>query len=322
MTIDTVYFHITNACNLHCAYCYRDAGAHDEEEIPYAIAAETLREIVVLNPARLVLTGGEPLLRRDLLPLAHEFRAERGTTRLCLMTNGTLVKEECAASLVGSFDEIRVSIDSFREVNDVMRGPGSFDGALHGLECIMRAGGDPIAYITITRMNAAYTEEFMGFLLSRGIRQIHFSALKHAGRSNEQYAFSDYEKIKGIIEGFWQKRFGVRLQAQVEENFTCGVGKFVSISPDGSVYPCHVLEFPEFYLGNVKEESLSSLYRNSFMMKRLRALDMRRLPCYSEYLDSACGGAECMGVPARQERFRLKLKELWGKPGNPGTHPG
>jgi MoaA/NifB/PqqE/SkfB family radical SAM enzyme len=67
---------------------------------------------------KLVLTGGEPLLREDVFDLAGTFKASHTSAKLCVNTNGAGVTPECVPDLVRLFDDIRVSVDGFRPVND------------------------------------------------------------------------------------------------------------------------------------------------------------------------------------------------------------
>jgi len=89
--------------------------------------------------------------------------------------------------------------------------------------------------------------------------------------------------------------------------FNCGVGRFLTVHPDGSVYPCHLLAFPEFCVGNVREKGLYAIYQMSGLMRRLRMLRFSEIaPCAGCFKDLS-QEAGCLGTSARQRRFREEL---------------
>jgi MoaA/NifB/PqqE/SkfB family radical SAM enzyme len=111
---DTVYLHVTKAYNLRCAYCYFSAGEPNiEKELSTEAMLSVLEDVLLLSPRRVVFTGGEPLLRKDILKLAQLFKNMGDGIHLCMTTNGTLINEENAENLVKTFDEIRISSDGF-----------------------------------------------------------------------------------------------------------------------------------------------------------------------------------------------------------------
>lgn len=106
-------------------------------------------------------------------------------------------------------------------------------------------------------------KEFMRFLLRNRIVKLHLSPLKLAGRAMGRKISTECEKIKRSVAEFWQETFRLQMQSGNEEKLNCSIGRFFSINPHGSVYPCHVLSFPEFYLGNVRDDSLFSIFHGS-----------------------------------------------------------
>lgn len=220
--LDTVYLHVTKACNLRCVYCYFSAGEPMEKELSTEEMLSVLRDAYSLDPRRVVFTGGEPLLRRDVLELAQAFKNMGHGIQLCITTNGTLINQENAEGLVENFDEIRVSIDGLKEINDATRGKGTFEKVMEAFRCAIKAGGDPVAFITVTSLNLPYLEDFMRFLLRNGIFKIHVSPLKLAGRGKDDRMLCDFEEIRRIVDEFWYESFGLRLKSERKEVFNCG----------------------------------------------------------------------------------------------------
>lgn len=307
---DTIYFHVTKACNLHCAYCYFSAGESMDKELSTEEALSVLESAYLLNPRRIVFTGGEPLLRRDILKLVQAVKNIGDGIQLCITTNGTLINQKNAEDLVENFDEIRISIDGFEEINDAMRGKGTFKKVMKGFRYILNAGGDPIAFITATSLNLPYLKEFMHFLLKNGILKIHISPLKLVGRARDDKMSCDFEDTRRIVDEFWYETFGLRLKSERKETFNCGVGKFLTVDPDGAVYPCHVLAFPEFCIGNVRKQRLDLIYHNSSLMNKLRNLHFSEIVQCAECFKELSREGTCLGVRAQERNFRKQLLDL------------
>ena len=92
-----VSWNTTNACNMYCAHCYRDAGCKADEELSTAEAKELLNQIARAGFKIMIFSGGEPLMRPDILELVEH------ATRLKLIavfgTNGTLITRQMAKDL-------------------------------------------------------------------------------------------------------------------------------------------------------------------------------------------------------------------------------
>jgi radical SAM protein with 4Fe4S-binding SPASM domain len=306
-SLDTVYLHVTKACNLHCVYCYFSAGESFEKELSTEEMLMVLRDASLLNPRRIIFTGGEPLLRNDILELAQSLRKSGNDIKLCLTTNGTLINEENASDLVHSFHEIRVSIDGFGEVNEKLRGKETFEGAMNAFRCILKAGGDPVAFITVTSLNLPHLKDFMHFMLRNGILRIHISPLRLAGRARDQQIVCNPEEVERTVEEFWYETFGLHLKHETKEKFNCGVGKFLTVYPEGSVYPCHLLAFKEFCIGNVREKRLISIYTESKLMNKLRNLNFKKLAQCSECFKELSNEVTCLGTLTQRKNFRESL---------------
>lgn len=307
---DTVYLHVTKRCNLRCVYCYFSAGEPMEKELSTEEMLSVLKDVYSLNPRRVFFTGGEPLLRRDILELAQSLKNMGNNIHFCIITNGIAINEENAKDLVNNFDEIRISIDGFKEINDAMRGKGTFKNTMNAFKCMLNAGGDPIASITVTSLNLTHLEDFMRFLLRNGILKIHIAPLKIVGRSNDAKMLCNIEEVKTIVDDFWYEIFGLRLKNENKGASNCGVGKFLTVDPDGSVYPCHVLAFPEFCIGNVKEQRLDLIYHNSSLMNKLRNLHFGELSKCAECFKELSHEGTCLGVRAQNRNFRSQLVGL------------
>lgn len=119
-----VSWNITRRCNLKCLHCYISAGDADENELTTEEAMNLVEQFSELKVPLILFTGGEPLMRGDLIKLAHYAR-DKGI-RIALSTNGTLITREMASKLAeAGFSYIGVSLDSINsEFHDKFRGWG------------------------------------------------------------------------------------------------------------------------------------------------------------------------------------------------------
>ena len=130
-----VVWNTTRACNLRCVHCYASALHRSRErELTTEQGYSLLEDLAAYGVPVILFSGGEPLLRADLLELAR-FAADRGM-RAVLSTNGTLIDEHTAIQLRDAgIAYAGISLDGLERVNDRFRGvEGSFEAALNGIE--------------------------------------------------------------------------------------------------------------------------------------------------------------------------------------------
>ena len=137
-----VYFKPTGVCNLRCKMCgqYGDKGVmHDcaAEESKKILPLETWKNFVdQIAPRKPVIYvwGGEPFLYKDLLVLC-KYMVDKGLF-VSVNSNGTLMEKYAAQIVESKMSNILVSLDAFREVNDELRGKGSYDKVIAGFKAI------------------------------------------------------------------------------------------------------------------------------------------------------------------------------------------
>ncbi len=133
-----VAWEITRSCNLFCAHCRSSSTSGSyEDELSTEECFRLIDEIVEIGKPVLILSGGEPLLRRDLFQIAG-YAVEKGL-RVVMGTNGTLITEEIAAKLKAvPVSRVAVSIDfPTAELQDKFRGQaGAFQAAVSGIALI------------------------------------------------------------------------------------------------------------------------------------------------------------------------------------------
>ena len=130
--VEHLDLHVAKGCNLRCSHCAVIDGYVHGKQLGKDALFRVIDQLADLDGASVALSGGEPLVRRDL-PELLEYAS--GKAHVILTTNGMLITEEIAAQLARVGATIEISIDGSRaEIHDRIRGQGAFAATLKGIE--------------------------------------------------------------------------------------------------------------------------------------------------------------------------------------------
>jgi len=149
-----VVWNCSRRCNLRCIHCYADSeNQRYPNELTAGEARTMIDDLAQFGVPVLLFSGGEPLMRRDVLALAA-YAGSQGI-RPVISTNGTLITRRKAEEIVAAgIAYVGVSLDGIRETNDYFRGRrGAFDLALRGIRNCVAAGQKVGLRLTLTRHN-------------------------------------------------------------------------------------------------------------------------------------------------------------------------
>lgn len=181
-----VVWNVTRRCNLKCIHCYAHAtGEAAGDELSTSEGKALIDDLAAYGSPVVLFSGGEPLVRPDLLELAR-YAVDKGM-RAVISTNGTLIDSKVAGELkqVG-LSYVGVSLDGMGEVNDRFRGvKGSFDRALEGIKACRDAGIKVGLRFTINRLNVSEIPRIFDLLEDYDIPRVCFYHLVYAGRGSE-----------------------------------------------------------------------------------------------------------------------------------------
>ncbi|WP_410792310.1 radical SAM protein [Kribbella sp. C-35] len=151
--------HPTRRCNLRCRHCYSSSGPWVADTTDLEVVRRTVADARSLGYDVLAVSGGEPLLFRDLLPLlrhAHDLGMRTAVT-----TNGLLLTERRLSELVGLVDVLAISLDGRPETHNWMRGDRRAFGQMSSRLPAVRDSGLVFAFITTLTMHNAHELEFV-----------------------------------------------------------------------------------------------------------------------------------------------------------------
>jgi len=301
-----IAWEVTAACNLSCEYCRASASASpDKAELSTDEALAFIDQVAPEKPM-IIFSGGEPLLRPDLFELA-EYAREQGI-RISLATNGTLLFPEMVGKIKkAGFGRVSISLDGPEpKVHDKVRGQGSFDLAMRGIDNL-RGEVDFQINMTITRENLDQVSATMDLAERLGAVAFHLFFLVPTGRGSEEELVKpeEQDEILRWVAGECRKRslevkvtcapqYGRVMREVLTEaerkgmmGSNCLAGtNFVFVSRTGDVCPCGYLPV---VAGNVREESFSKIWESSPVFLDLRERELKGKCGRCDY-KKVCGG--------------------------------
>ncbi len=315
-----VAWELTKRCNLACKHCRaRAINKPIEGELSSEEAKAILEDIASFAQPIIILTGGEPLMREDVLDLAA-YGTQKGL-RMVLATNGTLLTRQWVDELkkVG-IKRVSVSIDgATAKSHDDFRGvPGAFDKTMAGIECLRAGGLDFQINTTVTKSNLNEIAAIGELAVRLGAVAYHIFLLVPMGRGTalrgEVISPQEYEEVlTWLVEkrNSWPiqvkatcapqyyrilrqqaKKKGEKVTFEtygldaVTRGCLAGMG-FCFISSTGSVQTCGYLEIE---CGYVRKESLSHIWVHSEVFNKLRDKRQYKGKCGQCEYWQVCGG--------------------------------
>ena len=188
-----VQWHLTEKCNLKCTHCYQTGKG--SSELSFEEIKLTIQEIsgllktwgdtygITFSPS-VNITGGEPLLRKDLFDIICEFRNAGFDTYL--LTNGILIDKEKAAKLLhAGVKGVQISIEGPEQVHNSIRGKNSFSASMRGVRNLLEADLTVTLNATLSRLNSSYLLETMDLASNLGVHRLGFSRLVPSGKGEQ-----------------------------------------------------------------------------------------------------------------------------------------
>jgi cyclic pyranopterin phosphate synthase len=206
---DDLRISITDRCNLRCAYCMPEEPVwfpHSE-----ILAYEEIRRLVRValghGVRKLRLTGGEPLVRRDLTLLVRMLAAEPGVEDLSLTTNGLLLRAMAPKLAEAGLRRVNVSLDTLRpERFRAMTRVGLLGRAVDGIDAAVKAGLGPVKVNTVLLrgVNEDEVEQLVARAREHGWepRFIEFMPLENGGGWNRSRVVSG-DETRRRIHALW-----------------------------------------------------------------------------------------------------------------------
>lgn len=337
-----VVWNMTRRCNLKCIHCYSNSADIDyPDELTTDEGKKLIDDLAAFGSPVILFSGGEPLLRKDLLELA-QYARDKGM-RAVISTNGTLITKDIAAKLqkVG-LSYVGVSLDGLEKTHDRFRGKkGAFAAAIEGIRNCRDAGIKVGIRFTVNKHNVADVPDMFGLLRKEKIERMCFYHLVYTGRGSklreEDLTHEETRKLIDLIAAQTKRMFDDGLSPEIltvdnhadgpylylkmkkenpgrareilkllemNEGNSSGLG-IGCVSWDGEVYPDQFWRNQS--LGNIRNRSFGEIWtdeKNEFLMKMK---DKKR------HVQGRCAGCLWLNVCGGNFRARAESAgELWG----------
>ncbi len=260
--IEYLRLSVTDKCNLRCFYCL-PKGFKGFEQPDHWLTFDEIERVVgafaELGVARVRITGGEPLVRKDLPQLARRLSALPGLDDLSLSTNAVLLKRHAQALHDAGVSRINVSLDSLREDRFAEITAGELKPVLEGLQAAKQAGFSPIKLnmLALKGINDDEFENVVDYCIDNDftLRFIEAMPVGDTGvKASDNYMplsevkqtlSKRFELIPGVMPGGGPARYvqvkdtdlRIGFITPISQHF-CETCNRVRLSVDGTLYMC------------------------------------------------------------------------------------
>jgi radical SAM protein with 4Fe4S-binding SPASM domain len=322
-------WHITGKCNFHCTHCY---DSKNQIELSTETLMKILNQYVDLLKkwnirGHINITGGEPLLSKNLFPLIDRIFEEKETVSYAILTNGTLLNKEYLEHLRKTDCRfIQVSVEGDEEIHDSIRGKGSFKKLTDALKLVKKSGIKSMISFTLHKKNMNEFDSVVRFAEKMKADFVWSDRLIPIGTGEQMKEFmlepkeletflkNMYRKRKELLGHFWPKT-EIKMHRALQflpflnnstsnvHPYRCNAGRgLITILPDGSIVPCRRMPI---IVGNILEQNLETIYCYSPLLNELRRNDRDPKACAECGQASQCkGGLRCLSFAYYGDPFR------------------
>jgi PqqA peptide cyclase len=313
----TLVAELSYQCPLHCPYCSNPLHIGAEayrEELETEHWLRVFEEARALGVLQLALTGGEPMLRRDLVELCAG--AREAELYSSLITAGTLFTRPAAEALkAAGLDHVQISIQSPDPAdNDRIAGNRSFEKKIAAARLARELDFPLTINCVLHRQNLDRIEEILELTLELDAQRLELANTQYYGWAvaNQDALMPSREQLERAeaAVGRFRARVGPRVDVlwvlpdyfeDLPKPCTGGWGRTAMVmAPNGDVLPCHAAStIPGLEFDNVREHSLQWIWNESDAFNRFRGTDWMQEPCRSCPLDRQevdFGGCRCQAL--------------------------
>lgn len=332
--VKALCLNVAHDCNLRCRYCFASKGDYNlKRNIMPRIVGEKAVDFILKNSGNLKnleidFFGGEPLLAYDTVKHVVDYARSQEKNynkkiNFTITTNAVLLNDEKIHYLHENMDNIVMSLDGRKEINDRMRvrlnDKGSYDEILPKIKKMveLRVRDKKSYYIrgTFTRYNLDFAED-VKHLSDLGFSEISIEPVLAKGEDYEireedlNIIYTQYEKIaeeyllrKNTNKKFRFYHFNIdiyRGPCVYKRLIACGAGReYFAVTPEGDIYPCHqFVGLEEFKMGNVfdgkLDEKIMEKFKNTHVFAKKDCIE-----CWAKFFCS--GGCSANNYKRRDD---------------------
>jgi len=311
--LNELWIHTNNSCNLTCSHCLVNSSPNEDGGLSTESIKKIIDEAAVLGTSRFYFTGGEPLMRKDIFELI-DYVCNQKKSELIILTNGTLLKGETIEKLQ-QFDKtllkLQISLDgSTPEINDPLRGNGSFDLIVEGIKNIVGVGFSPTVTTVVANSNIDNIPETTKLLASLGVKTHHLLWAHKRGRitDNGNNSIPPIDKVievtrkvkevareSGIsVDNHDSYKFRANSKRGTRYDLGNACYDSMCVYSTGDVYPsASFAGHAGLRCGNVLDSTLREIWESSNMSKAFRNATLQNKDkCKECHIKFICGGGD------------------------------
>ena len=266
---NSIYYAITKKCNMSCDFCSMRSNPNIDTNNDLSIEEIQLNiipKLIEFSPKRLIITGGEPLIRSDFRYIVDLLYKNLNNTKLILQTNGLLLNKEIIQSIKGKIVAIDISIENIFDNQNL------YNQMINVFNNLKENNIDICFSYVINNKNKKYiiyaidlVEKYdtnlslklvspVGYALDNNSDYLDNYNLLNLYKEISEYIIEKKYKSKGLLDLIYTF-------LRPRKN-CCAYGEMLSIYPDGKIFMCHSMPKKDFELGNIKTTPPSKLYTN------------------------------------------------------------
>jgi len=270
---------LTPKCNLSCIYCHKEGEKIPDEQIPAEEIAEILRVAAKFEIRSVKFTGGEPLLRQDLLEIVRSVPAGMESS---LTTNGTLLADFAAALKDAGLRRVNVSLDSLNpDTYKKITGNDRLNDVLGGIDAALDAGLTPIKLnmVVLEGINDNEIDDFLAYvrgnrnLVLQLIELMHFNDCTYHGdlhgledslasRSKQIITRRMHHRKKYCLDGA-----EVEVVRPLHNTEFCAFCNRLRVTSDGKLKPCLLRTDNHIDIRGRKGAELEALFHKAVSLR-------------------------------------------------------
>lgn len=310
-------WHITERCNLRCAHCYQEG--YSGAELSFTGIMDILGQYLDLLKSwkggkrrfgHITLSGGEPFAREDLFDILDVFRSHKRDFSFAVLTNGSLIDGKAAKRLSALGPRfVQLSLDGKEATHDNIRGQGSYAETIAAVRRLKKEGLRVLISFTAHRGNYREFDDVARAGRRLKADRVWADRLIPSGEGSRMRSQAlsptetkEFMEIMKRSRGSILARFSrteVSMQRALqflfsrEKPYRCAAGdSLITVQANGDLYPCRRMPIA---VGNLTEASLTDLYNESGLFKKLRDRSRASEGCEGCIYSGLCdGGLKCL----------------------------
>ncbi len=221
--------HITTRCNLECAHCF--LGDTRPLDMPLDQIVRAMEQFDEMQGLRLLISGGEPLLHPGIWDLNEYF--DRFSFRTVILSNGTTLADPHIVERLRA-QEVQVSLDGVGISHDILRGTGTYEKSLRGLENLVASGIDVSVATMAHAKNLGDFDALEKIVRSLGAKEWNIDMPAHAGRWSRGGPLEAHPEIAGSV---LKRAYGGGAHYSSNGDWACGA-HLCAVMTDGTICKC------------------------------------------------------------------------------------